>query len=150
MKLDSRYEIRMCVVEILTDDGEEGNIYDSYASYLENGTSGMYDIRYMIVDTETGFVPDDLEPYYDTPADAIIAHEEYTIPKKLKRYIVNLNNGTPESLTLDEATSAISNYHNRYTDTDFYEAIYNILSCMTVGDSSIYAGKLPYTVTRTA
>lgn len=148
MKLDNRYELRMCVVEILAN-GKEGNTYESYAGYLAHGTSGTYDIRYMIIDTETGFVPDDLEPYYITPADAIIAHEELTFTSR-KRYIVAINNGTPESCTLDEAVSEISNYLNRYTDTDFYESLKNILTCMTVGDSNIFAGKNPYTVTRTA
>lgn len=149
MKLDNRYELRMCVVEIFGDDGEEGNSYESYAAYLDHGTSGTYDIRYMVIDTETGFIPDDLEPYYNTPVDAILAHEELIFASR-KRYIVTINNGTPESCTLDETVSEISNYLNRYTDTDFYESLKNILTCMTVGDSNIFAGKNPYTVTRTA
>lgn len=149
MKLDNRYELRMCVVEILAND-EEGNTYESYAGYLAHGTSGTYDIRYMIIDTETGFVPDDLEPYYNTPEDAIIAHEELTFTSR-KRYIVAINNGTPESRTLDEAVSEISNYLNRYTDTDFYESLKNLLSCMAVGDFNLITGKHHhYTVTRTA
>lgn len=148
MKLDNRYELRMCVVEILAND-EEGNTYESYAGYLALGTAETYDIRYMVIDTETGFVPEDLEPYYNTPADAIIAYEELTFASR-KRYIVTINNGTPESCTLDEAVSEIINYLNRHTDTDFYESLKNILTCMTVGDSNIFAGKNPYTVTRTA
>ena len=149
MKLDNRYELRMLVMEILDDDGTEGDIFDSYEEFAAAGTTGMYEIVYAVVESETGFVPVDLEEHYPTPGDAIIAHEEFTMPQR-KRYIVTLNNGTPESCTLDEAVSEISNYLNRYTDTDFYESLKSILTCMTVGDSNIFAGKNPYTVTRTA
>ena len=75
MKINERYEIGIVFVEIL-DDGSTGDVYDCLAELEKEKPHSDYQIGFVVIDTETGLVPDNCNDWNDSQIEAINDYNE--------------------------------------------------------------------------
>lgn len=70
MKVDERYEITPVVVECLPD-GNAGSIYVDFHKFKLDKPNSEYFFAFCVVDTETGYIPDNCNKWNETLDDAM-------------------------------------------------------------------------------
>lgn len=79
MKIDERYEIRTVVIELREVEGSgiiPGDVYDDLQTFKKEHPFASYKFGYVVIDTETGFVPDTCRDWNDSPEDALMDYQE--------------------------------------------------------------------------
>lgn len=79
MKIDERYEIRTVVIELREVEGSgiiPGDVYDDFKTFKKEHPFASYKFGYVVIDTETGFVPDTCRDWNDSPEDALMDYQE--------------------------------------------------------------------------
>ena len=81
MNIDSRYEVRFCVIEVVDGTGLLGDIFASYKDLVENKPNADGYIAYMIIDAHTGLIPNErdfyFKDYYDSIQEALDDYNVY-------------------------------------------------------------------------
>lgn len=74
MMIDNRYKIEPCVIELLDDKGtlaNTGDVYDSFKEFRKKHPDSSYKFGFMVIDTTTGFMPDDSEDWFESIEEAM-------------------------------------------------------------------------------
>ena len=75
MKINERYEIRVCVIQ-LVNAGCPGDCYDNFETFKKEHPFSPYKFGFIVFDTYTGFVPDECNDWNDSPEEAMMDYEE--------------------------------------------------------------------------
>lgn len=70
MKIDDRFRMEILVIDI-DDRGVPGNAYDDFARFRKENPSSGYKFGFCIVDTTTGYVPDQCNDWNESPEEAL-------------------------------------------------------------------------------
>lgn len=74
MKFDDRYEMQIVVVEQRAD-GSAGDVDPSFPIFRKNHPFSAYRFGYVVVDSETGTVPDVCNEWNSSPEEALMDYE---------------------------------------------------------------------------
>ena len=86
MTINDKHEIIVVVVEKL-ENGNYGDIYESFDEFKEAKPNSSYFFGYCITDKKTGLVPDGFADLFETVEDALLCYLARTKLKKLERWI---------------------------------------------------------------
>lgn len=81
MKIDKRYEIRI-VVGAKRESLKRiryfaiGDIYDNFLEFKKEHPNSKYKFGFCVVDTETGYVPEECNDWNDTVEEALFDYED--------------------------------------------------------------------------
>lgn len=80
MKLHDQYKVEAVLLEIKEDGTTGAVVYDYEERFLYNFFS--YRFVFVVIDSSTGFIPDDLDDWYDNVEEAISAFyaSDYYVP----------------------------------------------------------------------
>lgn len=67
MRLDNNHSL----IILITDSKFEGDILDDYEEFIIAHPETNYVIGFAIINTKTGFIPDEYADWYDTAEEAI-------------------------------------------------------------------------------
>ena len=79
MKIDGRYEIRVVVLEIVDGVGAYnsiGDVYDDFQKFKMEKPESGYKFGFCVVDTETGYIPEECNEWNDTVEEALFDYED--------------------------------------------------------------------------
>ena len=75
MKIDERYEIKIVVLEIVKGT-LIGDVYDNFQSFKKDHPESGYKFGFCVIDTKTGFVPEECNEWNDTVEEALFDYED--------------------------------------------------------------------------
>lgn len=75
MKINYKYEIRIVVVEITDSLGNTGDVYDNFNEFKMEKPESSYRFGFVVINTETGYIPDNCNDWNDSIEDAIADYE---------------------------------------------------------------------------
>ena len=74
MKINERYKIEVVVIEMRGNT--TGDCYNNFQEFKKEHPFSSYRFGFIVVDTETGYIPDNCNDWNDSPEEAMMDYEE--------------------------------------------------------------------------
>ena len=86
-RLNNRYEVKVVILELLDGIGMNraiGDVYDNLEQFRKDKPDSDYKFGYVVVDTKTGYIPEECNEWNDTPEEAIQDYIDHIEKEEMK------------------------------------------------------------------